>query len=120
VPWQERRLTASRVVSGGARTRELREVIVPLYLALSRLPQEYSVQLWMFFPLPHWKRKWIDQLQRVQQRLLRWSGLECFCGGEAEGTGLLQPGEEWALGTPIASLLVLTRRLSKRWSQAIY
>lgn len=33
----------------------------------------------MIFPVLQWKRKCIDQLQHVQQRPLRWSGLEHFC-----------------------------------------
>lgn len=39
--------------------------------------------------------------------------------GEAEGPGLVQPGEETALGGPVSGLPVPMRSLFRRWSQAI-
>lgn len=40
--------------------------------------------------------------------------------GDAQRSGLDQPGEEMALGGPQRSLLVPTRRLARRWSQGLY
>lgn len=47
-----------------------------------------------------------------------WTGAP-FLWEKIEGMGLLQPADELALGRPSTSLLVLTRRLSKRLSQAL-
>lgn len=38
--------------------------------------------------------------------------------GEAEGRGLLQPGEQVALGGPYSNLPLPMGKLMKRWSQA--
>lgn len=62
---------------------------------------------------------WLAAACPAEAAEMVWAGAPLLWG-EAEGTGLLQPGEELALGTPNTSLLVLTRRLSKRWSQALY
>lgn len=92
-------------------TRRSREGIIPFYSTLMRLHREYCMQFW----LPQYKKD-IDKLEQVH------------CGA----TKLIWAGRTWpvrelglfslekASAGPKGSLSMLTRRVSRRWSQALH
>lgn len=64
--------------------------------------------------LPQYKKE-IDKMQQVQQRDIKMvDSLSTYPVRRAEGTGLVQPGEQIALGTPKSSLASMYRKIIKK------
>lgn len=84
--------------------RRSREGIIPLYSAITRLHLEYSIHFWF----PQYTKD-IDNLEQVHCRATIWSVRE-----------LSLLSLERASAGPKSSLSMSTRRISRRWSQALH
>jgi len=94
----------------------LREGILPLYSALVRPHLESCIQLWS-----SQHRKDMELLEQLQRRATKTRGLEHLSYEERlRELGVIQPGEEKALGRFFCNLSVLKGVLQERWRQVFY
>ena len=80
-----------------------REGIVPLYSALVRLHLEYCVQLWG--PQRRKDRELLERVQRRATKIVKRAGAPPL-QRQAEEAGVVQPGEEKAVGWSHCNLSV--------------
>ncbi|KAK4823681.1 hypothetical protein QYF61_005652 [Mycteria americana] len=92
-------------------TRRSREEIIPLYSTLTRLHLEYYMRFWFLQ-----YKKDIDNLEQVRCGATKLTGAESTCPVRELGLFSL----EKASAGPKGSLSVSTRRVSRRWSQALH
>ncbi|PKU46926.1 hypothetical protein llap_2761 [Limosa lapponica baueri] len=90
-----------------------REGILPLYSTLMRPHLEYCIQLWS--PQHNRDVDLLKQVQRKDRKMIR--GLEHLSYEDRLRAGVVQPGEEKALGRPYHGLPAVPKRdLQESWS----